>query len=171
MPSPQLAQLKNQLTQELSQLTTSFAQLRAAQAKFRECINNIRDGVAAKKEGLFLFLKPPALSSPHVLQAVRKRILCLVYASLCARPRWQKLTGNTWIAIGTPILVPLTSSLYVPGQLASNSTVMVDVGTGFYVEKVIHLTYKSLLAMLNLYRHPHRLRPLRASSIPKKYRN
>lgn len=51
MPSPQLAQLKIQLTQDLSQLTSSFAQLRAAQAKFRECINNIRDGVAAKKEG------------------------------------------------------------------------------------------------------------------------
>jgi prefoldin alpha subunit len=31
--------------------------------------------------------------------------------------------------------VPLTQSLYVPGQLASTSTVIVDVGTGFYVEK------------------------------------
>lgn len=96
MPSPQLAQLKNQLTQDLSQLTTSFAQLRAAQAKFRECINNIRDGVAAKKEGLSLFLKPPALSSPTswmVLQAVRKRVLCFVHTSFCERPRQQKLTG------------------------------------------------------------------------------
>lgn len=48
---------------------------------------------------------------------------------------------------------------------------MVDVGTGFYVEKVLHLTSKSLLAMLILYQHPDRLRPLRASSIPKKYPN
>lgn len=37
---------------------------------------------------------------------------------------------------GTPILVPLTPSLYVPGQLASTDVVLVDVGTGFYVEKV-----------------------------------
>lgn len=37
--------------------------------------------------------------------------------------------------IGTPILVPLTPSLYVPGQLASTETVLVDIGTGFYVEK------------------------------------
>jgi prefoldin alpha subunit len=29
----------------------------------------------------------------------------------------------------------LTSSLYVPGTLASTETVLVDVGTGFYVEK------------------------------------
>jgi prefoldin alpha subunit len=34
-----------------------------------------------------------------------------------------------------PLLVPLTSSLYVPGTLASTDTVLVDVGTGFYVEK------------------------------------
>ncbi|KAL9031720.1 MAG: hypothetical protein Q9196_000268 [Gyalolechia fulgens] len=36
---------------------------------------------------------------------------------------------------GTPILVPLTPSLYVPGKLASTETVLVDVGTGFYIEK------------------------------------
>lgn len=38
---------------------------------------------------------------------------------------------------GTPILVPLTTSLYVPGTLADVDKVMVDVGTGFYVEKTI----------------------------------
>ena len=36
-----------------------------------------------------------------------------------------------------PILVPLTSSLYVPGKLADTEHVIVDVGTGFYVEKSI----------------------------------
>ncbi|MCJ1458758.1 subunit of tubulin prefoldin [Mycoblastus sanguinarius] len=36
---------------------------------------------------------------------------------------------------GTPVLVPLTPSLYVPGKLASTDTVLVDIGTGFYVEK------------------------------------
>ena len=34
-----------------------------------------------------------------------------------------------------PILVPLTPSLYVPGKLADVEAVLVDVGTGFYVEK------------------------------------
>jgi prefoldin alpha subunit len=29
----------------------------------------------------------------------------------------------------------LTSSLYVPGTLADTETVLIDVGTGFYVEK------------------------------------
>ena len=32
-------------------------------------------------------------------------------------------------------MVPLTSSLYVPGTLADTEHVIVDIGTGFYVEK------------------------------------
>jgi len=33
------------------------------------------------------------------------------------------------------ILIPLTSSLYVPGKLSDTENVIVDVGTGYYVEK------------------------------------
>jgi prefoldin alpha subunit len=32
--------------------------------------------------------------------------------------------------------VPLTNSLYVKGKLSQPDRVIVDVGTGFYVEKV-----------------------------------
>ncbi|KAF1806706.1 prefoldin, alpha subunit [Mucor lusitanicus] len=35
------------------------------------------------------------------------------------------------------ILVPLTSSLYVPGKLSNVSKVIVDVGTGYYIEKSV----------------------------------
>jgi len=35
------------------------------------------------------------------------------------------------------ILVPLTGSMYVPGMLDNSETVMVDVGTGYYIEKDI----------------------------------
>ena len=34
------------------------------------------------------------------------------------------------------ILVPLTSSLYVPGKLQGAENVIIDVGTGYYVQKV-----------------------------------
>lgn len=36
-----------------------------------------------------------------------------------------------------PLLVPLTTSLYVPAKLSASrsNTVLVDVGTGFFVEK------------------------------------
>ncbi|KAG4098065.1 Prefoldin alpha subunit [Neocallimastix lanati (nom. inval.)] len=36
---------------------------------------------------------------------------------------------------GNNILVPLTVSLYVPGQLVNKDKLIVDVGTGYYVEK------------------------------------
>ncbi|QDS74342.1 hypothetical protein FKW77_004582 [Venturia effusa] len=35
------------------------------------------------------------------------------------------------------ILVPLTSSLYVPGTLTDSEKVLVDIGTGFFVEKSV----------------------------------
>jgi prefoldin alpha subunit len=38
--------------------------------------------------------------------------------------------------IGSDIMVPLTSSLYVPGKLVEEKTVIVDIGTGYYVSKV-----------------------------------
>ena len=36
---------------------------------------------------------------------------------------------------GKEILVPLTQSLYVPGQLQGTHKVLVDVGTGYFFEK------------------------------------
>ena len=36
----------------------------------------------------------------------------------------------------SPILIPLTSSLYVPGKLTDLENVIVDVGTGYFVSKV-----------------------------------
>eukprot|EP00008_Paramoeba_atlantica_P010144 CAMPEP_0201488358 /NCGR_PEP_ID=MMETSP0151_2-20130828/17913_1 /ASSEMBLY_ACC=CAM_ASM_000257 /TAXON_ID=200890 /ORGANISM="Paramoeba atlantica, Strain 621/1 / CCAP 1560/9" /LENGTH=161 /DNA_ID=CAMNT_0047873627 /DNA_START=23 /DNA_END=508 /DNA_ORIENTATION=+ len=38
---------------------------------------------------------------------------------------------------GKEILMPLTTSLYVPGKLGNVETVLVDIGTGYYVEKPI----------------------------------
>lgn len=37
--------------------------------------------------------------------------------------------------VSRDILVPLTSSMYVPGKLRDTERVVVDVGTGYYVEK------------------------------------
>eukprot|EP00761_Pharyngomonas_kirbyi_P011834 gb/GECH01011860.1/.p1 GENE.gb/GECH01011860.1/~~gb/GECH01011860.1/.p1 ORF type:complete len:160 (+),score=43.52 gb/GECH01011860.1/:1-480(+) len=38
---------------------------------------------------------------------------------------------------GTDILVPMTPTLYVPGSLSSNNSVLVDIGTGYYAQKDI----------------------------------
>lgn len=36
---------------------------------------------------------------------------------------------------GKDVMVPLTSSLYVPGKLTDPNSVLVEIGTGFFVEK------------------------------------
>jgi len=36
---------------------------------------------------------------------------------------------------GHEVMVPLTSSLYVPGKLKDTNALLIDIGTGYYVEK------------------------------------
>lgn len=37
---------------------------------------------------------------------------------------------------GKSILVPLTGSMYVPGTIADTEHVVIDIGTGYYAQKV-----------------------------------
>jgi prefoldin alpha subunit len=39
--------------------------------------------------------------------------------------------------LGKRLLVPLTSSMFVPGKMSNVQSVLVDVGTGYFVEKNI----------------------------------
>ena len=36
-------------------------------------------------------------------------------------------------------MLPLTNSLYVPGKLTDLDSVIVDIGTGYYVKKVFYI--------------------------------
>jgi hypothetical protein len=92
--------------QELSHLTNSFAQLKQAQAKFRSCIESAKE-VKRENKG----------TSSTYLRVWR------------ARTRLTIFRDKT-------VLVPLTSSLYVPGKLRDVENVIIDVGTGYYVQKV-----------------------------------
>lgn len=38
---------------------------------------------------------------------------------------------------GKELMVPMTSSMYVPGILDDSTTVLVDIGTGYYAEKSV----------------------------------
>ncbi len=38
----------------------------------------------------------------------------------------------------TEMMVPLTSSLYVPGKVKDTTQVIVDVGTGYYIKHTVH---------------------------------
>ena len=50
-------------------------------------------------------------------------------------PVWS-LLDTIYAFVGKTILVPLSSSLYVPGKLSDPENVIVDIGTGYYVKKV-----------------------------------
>ena len=93
-------------------MTNSYQNLRGAQQKFRDCVVSVKNGVAESVKGTHA----PAQSST-------KTNACQ-YDSTLTRHTADKA-----------LLVPLTSSLYVPGTLADTEHVLVDVGTGFYVEK------------------------------------
>ncbi|WVQ76399.1 prefoldin, alpha subunit [Cryptococcus sp. DSM 104548] len=56
---------------------------------------------------------------------------------------------------GKEVLIPLTSSLYVPGKLTDVEKVVVDVGTGYYVKKTkseasTHYSEKAKFVQSNL---------------------
>lgn len=50
----------------------------------------------------------------------------------------KKITKNT---LGAEILVPLSASMYVPGRIANVESIIIDIGTGYYIRKVAYLTY------------------------------
>ena len=91
--------------------------MRAAQARFKDCIRSIKDGVEGKKEGKsYLPSHATGPACPRLGLAIRDQT-------------------NIYL-LDTPLLIPLTTSLYVPARPSTkNTTVLVDVGTGYYVSK------------------------------------
>jgi prefoldin alpha subunit len=51
---------------------------------------------------------------------------------------------------GREVMVPLTESVYVPGKLRDTNNLLVDIGTGFYVEKTAKDTNAFLERKLRL---------------------
>merc|ERR1711998_368756 len=64
-----------------------------------------------------------------------KSIISLKYALGKYEESNESLAAITPENAGKRMLVPLTNSLYVPGSLGSAETVLVDIGTGYLVEK------------------------------------
>jgi prefoldin alpha subunit len=51
---------------------------------------------------------------------------------------------------GKPVMIPLTESVYVPGTIKEPNNLLVDIGTGFYVEKTSQQTNEFLARKLQL---------------------
>ncbi|KAG0641140.1 Prefoldin subunit-domain-containing protein [Tuber brumale] len=83
------------------------------------------DNLAAVKKQLDDELEHLTTSFSKLRQAQNKFKECIATVKTGLQPR---MTDKT-------VLVPLTTSLYVPGTLPDTENVLVDVGTGYYVEK------------------------------------
>jgi prefoldin subunit 5 len=105
---------------ELSHLTSSYATLKGAQAKFVDCIDSTKS-ICKQNEGK---VPPDAFffrATGWFMQMQGNKLTC-----------WHAGLGSD-----KQILVPLTNSLYVPGKIGDIEKVVLDIGTGYYVEKVI----------------------------------
>lgn len=65
----------------------------------------------------------------------RKKVGTVPYAtSLSGKIQPRIELSKSCVPTGQPLLLPLTSSLYVAGTLASTDSVLIDIGTGYYME-------------------------------------
>ena len=149
---PQLAQLKKQLDEELTHLTTSYQQLRAAQSKFRDCLGaiggaglgagsgpitkDVRTGGVVTGDGDGDGAGEKGKVEGGVNEKESKRVES-AGGGARAPPSSSPSSPPAQAPPTKPssILVPLTTSLYVPGTLDPNGALLVDIGTGFFVSK------------------------------------
>lgn len=69
------------------------------------------------------------------LQFYQESLQNLKHAQSKFQESGESLTRMTKDNDGKEVLVPLTGSMYVPGKLTNPDKVVVDIGTGYYVEK------------------------------------
>ena len=101
----ELNNLAEGLQCDLQLLSESAQKLQGAVARFHQ------SGVALEA------LEEETPGAPAALQRLR------------SRPALTRFEQK-----GTPMLVPLTQSRYAPGKLGDNGKVLIDIGTGYFVE-------------------------------------
>mmetsp|Transcript_7576 Transcript_7576/g.17374 ORF Transcript_7576/g.17374 Transcript_7576/m.17374 type:complete len:166 (+) Transcript_7576:16-513(+) len=69
------------------------------------------------------------------LQALTNRYATLRAAAVRLKASQDAVSELSPTSEGRDVMVPLTSSLYVPGKLRDPDRLLVEIGTGFYVEK------------------------------------
>lgn len=105
------------INQEMQHLGGSYQQLKLVQNRYNDCVDSLKE-IAGAKRGNCL---RRAASTRRISQFDSQNS--------------QSPLGKT----DSEMLIPLTSSLYIPGKLMDVEKVIVDIGTGYYAEKVIDL--------------------------------
>ena len=144
LPASQLSSIQARLSSEVEALSVSHAQLRSAQSRFRDCIRIIEGGLGGgdSEEGMFyvpFLFSLLCFSSQECYAWEHPGVLALSTSFFVSQRDVLSFFQTIDFLLrssDSSVLVPLTSSLYVPGRLATRDSVLVDIGTGFYVEKV-----------------------------------
>lgn len=122
MSLDQLKGVKEQADIEVNLLQDSLNNIRTATGRLENASAALHD-LSLRPQG------PSTIPSPinhllHFLLLVIKYLNCHIYIDYF------------WV-LGKKMLVPLTASLYVPGTLDDADKVLVDIGTGYFVEVYI----------------------------------
>eukprot|EP00529_Nitzschia_sp_RCC80_P036354 CAMPEP_0113453046 /NCGR_PEP_ID=MMETSP0014_2-20120614/7158_1 /TAXON_ID=2857 /ORGANISM="Nitzschia sp." /LENGTH=169 /DNA_ID=CAMNT_0000344433 /DNA_START=198 /DNA_END=707 /DNA_ORIENTATION=+ /assembly_acc=CAM_ASM_000159 len=84
------------------------------------------------------------------LEALTERYAALRAAAARLNASQSAIGELTPSSDGNEVLVPLTESVYVPGKLKDPNKLLVEIGTGFYVEKTSKDTHAFLDRKLKL---------------------
>ena len=122
------------ILQEVNILTSSMQSLKTVQLKLKESKQSL-DSINEKSQGK---------KSPHIRDNIcvfffffyRKAYSCSInkFCILHHNNSFYHLFFNSRVGV---FLTLGYSQMYVPGRLKGTAKVLVDIGTGFYVEKVI----------------------------------
>jgi prefoldin subunit 5 len=111
LPPAELNSLAEGLQGDLQLLSDSAQKLQGAVARFHQS-GVALEALEVEAEGACASSPPPPLGPPWSARRRRSRVR----------------------DAGKPMLVPLTQSLYAPGRLGDTGRVLIDIGTGYFVE-------------------------------------
>lgn len=123
VPVQQLAQIRQSLQESVESLAEQHAMLTRVAMRSSAAVKSV-ETLAESKTGALFCNSSPKISICHVAS----------YQHSLHCPAPAAVSAGDVSAADQPVLLPLTSSLYVKGKLADTEKVLVNIGTDYFVE-------------------------------------
>lgn len=138
LPIADLQKLRQSLTEDVQTITQNYGNLKARDTRAQQARGEYR----ARSRSVLLQLLPEQsskrrIADPRCALSISLLLLCPQLAHSKYGQALEALTDITPDNQDKRIMVPLTSSMYIPGKLSNIQSVLVDIGTGYFVEKPI----------------------------------